>query len=287
MFQAIFETFFGLMSLYNVTSGNMNYHKMVSVWNQLSPMTPQATAYWSEEKSSATSVTFMVDDTTEVFLRDNRENYERHSTYFFYYQFEDEVKSAGSLNFALQLNSSNHYNFKIYSAPYDKFNLRANVLIEFYTATNTYTYDTCTFDFTQSTEVETSYNFSIPSLDIDYFDDGGKMYITIQTEPINEEQWDGRYTVGYDDGYDSGYGQGHQDGFSEGYQTAIDSGSTAATIFSGIVTVGLLPVNFFLGIMNFEVFGINIGAFISALLTIAIIIIVIKIIIGSQTGGAS
>ena len=60
--------------------------------------------------------------------------------------------------------------------------------------------------------------------------------------------------------------------------------STASIIFQGIFNIGLMPVNFFLGVLNFEVFGINIGAFVSALLTLAIVIIIVRIIFSGGNG---
>lgn len=60
--------------------------------------------------------------------------------------------------------------------------------------------------------------------------------------------------------------------------------STASIIFQGICNIGLMPVNFFLGVLNFEVFGINIGAFVSALLTLAIVIIIVRIIFAGGNG---
>ena len=60
--------------------------------------------------------------------------------------------------------------------------------------------------------------------------------------------------------------------------------STASIIFQGICNIGLMPVNFFLGVLNFEVFGINIGAFVSALLTLAIVIIIVRIIFSGGNG---
>lgn len=98
------------------------------------------------------------------------------------------------------------------------------------------------------------------------------------------------YHQGYSDGYSqganagesAGYNNGYQDGYDTGYQDGVDLDTQTASIFSGILSVGLLPVNFFLSILNFEVFGINIGAFVSATLTIAIVIIIIRVITGKK-----
>lgn len=98
------------------------------------------------------------------------------------------------------------------------------------------------------------------------------------------------YHQGYSDGYSqganagetAGYNNGYQTGYDDGYQEGVDLDTQTASIFSGILSVGLLPVNFFLSILNFEVFGINIGAFVSATLTIAIVIIIIRLITGKK-----
>lgn len=72
---------------------------------------------------------------------------------------------------------------------------------------------------------------------------------------------------------DAGYAEGLQDGL-EGGQPSV--------IFSGILNVALLPVNMFLQILNFEVFGINIGALVTGLLTIAVVIIIVRLVTGKK-----
>lgn len=103
------------------------------------------------------------------------------------------------------------------------------------------------------------------------------------------------YNNGYDDGYDSGYSSGYHDGSEDGYDSGFDDGRSAGyqegfyegvgdssmqTIFSGIVQIGMLPVNVFLKIFEFEIFGIDIGAFVSGLLTIALIVIILRSVFG-------
>lgn len=95
------------------------------------------------------------------------------------------------------------------------------------------------------------------------------------------------YSQGYDSGYEQGdadgYARGHSEGYVDGIEYAQSQDQTALTIFTGICTVAMLPVNMFLTIFNFEVFGINIGGFISSFLTIAIVIIVIRMITGKKS----
>lgn len=90
------------------------------------------------------------------------------------------------------------------------------------------------------------------------------------------------YTAGYDDGQADGFTDGRQTGYAEGIQYASQQDQTALTIFTGICNVGLLPVNVFLQMLNFEVFGINIGGFVSALITVAIVVIIIRVVTGKK-----
>lgn len=101
---------------------------------------------------------------------------------------------------------------------------------------------------------------------------------------INSNSYDLGYYNGYNQGNTDGYSTGYNTGYATGYNDASDQDTTAVTIFSGILSVGLLPVNFFLAILNFEVFGINIGAFVSALLTVAIVVIITRMVVSGGNG---
>lgn len=86
--------------------------------------------------------------------------------------------------------------------------------------------------------------------------------------------------------YRIGYSNGYNDGLIEGTSgTAMNP--EMFTIFNGILNVAMIPVNVFLGVFNWEVFGINIASLISSLLSIAILIVVIRLIAGSSTKGGS
>lgn len=93
--------------------------------------------------------------------------------------------------------------------------------------------------------------------------------------------WQGLSTE-YWFGYDQGYIDGEQVGYTNGVNDTLQNGSVASEIFAGIVNVGLLPINVFLGMLNLEVFGINIGALVTALMTIAITIIIVRLITGKK-----
>lgn len=85
---------------------------------------------------------------------------------------------------------------------------------------------------------------------------------------------------GYERGYRIGYAEGHTEGFNEG--ASMDN--TAVTIFNGILNIALVPVNFFLAMFNFEILGINISSLVSALLSVCMVIIVIRMITGKKNG---
>lgn len=104
----------------------------------------------------------------------------------------------------------------------------------------------------------------------------------------------GDYSTGYDNGYtnglevgqvngyDNGYGIGYQEGYSAAIDYSSQQQSTALTIFTGIIEVGLLPVNVFLKMFEYEVFGINIAGLVSAGMTIAIVVIIIRVVTGKK-----
>lgn len=83
---------------------------------------------------------------------------------------------------------------------------------------------------------------------------------------------------GYNEGSEDGYSQGYTDGYNEGSNTD----ENVTSIFGGILNIGMLPVNFFLAIFNYEILGINLTAVISAILSICVAIIVIRFIKGGN-----
>lgn len=86
--------------------------------------------------------------------------------------------------------------------------------------------------------------------------------------------------LGNETGYNEGLNVGYTNGYVDGYNEGVDADSTAVAIFSGILSIAMVPINFFLSIFNFEILGINMSTFVSALLTVCVIIIVLKTITG-------
>lgn len=84
------------------------------------------------------------------------------------------------------------------------------------------------------------------------------------------------FSVFSNESYNTGFADGRAVGIQEGRQ----EDATIASIFSGILEVGLVPINFFLAIFNFEILGINITSFVTALLTVCLVIIMLRTMFG-------
>ena len=127
---------------------------------------------------------------------------------------------------------------------------------------------------------------------------GYNAFIGIIFQNLNSDPYNSGYNVGYNEGYNIGvssvvdnpdsdwYQSIYNTGYQVGYQYALDTtdnqSAVATSIFNGIFTIGMLPVNVFLGFMDWEVFGINISGFVSGLLSIALLIIVFKFVMGHK-----
>lgn len=127
-----------------------------------------------------------------------------------------------------------------------------------------------------------SQNFDIPSILYASFDrfvlDSGNLLQQINERIVL------RTGVGLDwqDGYNEGAEDGYSQGYTDGYNEATNTDENITSIFGGILNIGMLPVNFFLAIFNYEILGINLTAVISAILSICVAIIVIRFIKGGN-----
>lgn len=133
------------------------------------------------------------------------------------------------------------------------------------------------FDVSRSSPaLDSTLEITYPSL----YDDIGRahgFYIQSQTEPFNWEQW-------YESGYSDGYSQGHGVGYNEGFEAGSDLDSTALVIFDGILSIGLIPTQIFMTMLNFNILGINIAGFITGLITILMVVLLIRIIFSGGSG---
>lgn len=135
-------------------------------------------------------------------------------------------------------------------------------------------------------------DFTESNYDLGYSDGYSAGYTAGNNDGFNVGYESGNST-GYQNGYNTGYQEGvdsqtqaiedaYNSGFSAGYDEGFSVDSTAATIFSGILQVGMLPINVLLAIFNFEILGINLSAFISAILTVCLTVIVIRTVTGGK-----
>lgn len=79
------------------------------------------------------------------------------------------------------------------------------------------------------------------------------------------------------------YFRGFTDGRNVGIAEGRQEDSQIVAIFGGILDIGLIPINVFLNIFNFDILGINLTAFVSAALTVFCVIIIIRsLVIGGN-----
>ncbi|HIU06668.1 MAG TPA: hypothetical protein IAC46_03685 [Candidatus Onthoplasma faecigallinarum] len=97
------------------------------------------------------------------------------------------------------------------------------------------------------------------------------------------------YSIAYDKGYYDGNKEGSTNGYNTGYDTGYYNGynegindSNAYTFTNLIGSVLDAPISAFTSLLNFDILGVNLLAFISGLFTLAIIIFIIKLFLGGK-----
>ena len=149
------------------------------------------------------------------------------------------------------------------------------------------------FDFSRSSDINYQYiQQEDSSMYTIYTNANGKnaTRFLLNGVPMDNDAWskaNTNYENGYWDGYNEGYDDGKDYGYVHGYADGQDNQMNPEmfTIFNGILNVAMIPVNVFLGIFNFEVFGINISALVASLLSICILVVVIRLITGASSKG--
>lgn len=298
MFFTVFATFSALLNLYGQTNYlNRDYKHLITVRSQDGEN-------WTDFSNTQANTNL---GTTEGFTFSNLDNtYEQGNPtnqYRLRYFISEAVENAsylGYLDFYFRVSTeSNGYLYPTIESHFEKtvnYKLTVNwqVLNTDYPSLTPFNFS-YQFDFTKESDL--NYYFTQEqgtSMYTVYTNANRKntMQMMLTGTPVSQEDYNAYtnaynngYDEGYNDGFDDGNGYGYNHGYADGYNEASEQDSTAVTIFSGILSVGLLPVNFFLAILNFEVFGINIGAFVSALLTVAIVIIVTRIVINGGSKG--
>lgn len=85
------------------------------------------------------------------------------------------------------------------------------------------------------------------------------------------------YSINASDSYDSGYTNGYDDGYDVGYASGVNNGF-ADNAFKKLFNVIMnAPFNIFSGLLNFEIFGVNLFALFSFVFTTMIIFAIVKL----------
>lgn len=98
------------------------------------------------------------------------------------------------------------------------------------------------------------------------------------------------YNSGWSDGYNTGLNEGNSSGYSEGYNVGYSQGETngyndgleagsSYTFMSLISATVDAPIQAFLGLFDFEVFGVDMKKFILGLVLLSIVFIIIRLVI--------
>ena len=109
----------------------------------------------------------------------------------------------------------------------------------------------------------------------------------------NNSNYTNGYNAGYNDGYTSGVNDGNSSGYSEGYDDGYDVGvsygynegvndSNQYTFYNLFGAVLDAPVKVFSSLFNFNLLGVNLLGLITGLFTLAVIILVIKLVMGGK-----
>lgn len=116
---------------------------------------------------------------------------------------------------------------------------------------------------------ERTYYFVTDFTDNDYYNQG---YQTGFNNGVNS----GKQT-GYNDGYNVGYSDGKSDGYDEGVN------STTQYSFANLLTAVVeAPVNVFISLLDFNIMGYNLLSLVVGLLSLAIIVVIIKLCLGGK-----
>lgn len=88
---------------------------------------------------------------------------------------------------------------------------------------------------------------------------------------------DNAHKQGYNSGYEQGFAQGKDKGYLQGSK---DQGDYT---FMGLIgAVFDAPISAFQGLLNFEVLGVDMSAFVLALFSLAVIVVIVKIALGGK-----
>lgn len=132
-------------------------------------------------------------------------------------------------------------------------------------------------------------NIIIP-LDSNYDNDYYTFHTIFLTGGISDSYSNG-YNNGYLDGYNNGYNdakspyynKGYFDGKKYGYETGYNKGINESNdyTFLGLISACIdAPITYFTSLFNFELLGVNISSFLTAIFTLCIIVTVVRLCLG-------
>ena len=101
-----------------------------------------------------------------------------------------------------------------------------------------------------------------------------------QVTPINEKVYDAGFVAGQDS-MQGAIEYARQQGFAEA-QKMFDNGNTDYSFFGLISAVIDAPIKAIRGLLNFDILGVNMFAFVTSLLSLAVVLMIVKLLMGSR-----
>ena len=116
-------------------------------------------------------------------------------------------------------------------------------------------------------------------------------YLNNPSNYTDNEMYNYGYSGGYNSGYDTGYSDGKNNGYSDGYNVGQNVGYNIGYnngvsesndyTFLGLVSACIdAPITYFNSLFNFELLGVNLSSFLTALFTICVIVTIVKLCLG-------
>lgn len=98
--------------------------------------------------------------------------------------------------------------------------------------------------------------------------------------PINEKVYDAGFVAGQDS-MSGAIENARQQGFAEA-QKIFDNGNTDYSFFGLISAVIDAPIKAVRGLLNFDILGVNMFAFVTSLFSLAVVLMVVKLLLGTR-----
>ena len=98
--------------------------------------------------------------------------------------------------------------------------------------------------------------------------------------PINEKVYDAGFVAGQDS-MQGAIENARQQGFAEA-QKMFDNGNTDYSFFGLISAVIDAPIKAVRGLLNFDILGVNMFAFVTSLFSLAVVLMIVKLLLGTR-----